>query len=255
MAAIPRADGPGSCPPTCPATCRTRPARRPAAGSTRAARSPARTAAVTRPAPGHGGRPPGRLPRPGPAARRPRHPRGTGSHAVMWLVNAHVVDVLTGDGCPAAPSRSAPTAPSPQVTASAPPGLPDARGDRRRGPLAAARADLLPHPPVGGVPVLRHRRGGGPGASPPTGPPPGPAAPCRPGSPRSAACTSRTAPTCCCATAARRGWISAPRILGAGRAISTAAATARASGLRLRHRRGGVLPRPRWPSSRPAPTT
>ena len=38
------------------------------------------------------------------------------------------------------------------------------RRGRRRGPLAAARADLLPYPPVDRVPVQRHRRDREPGA-------------------------------------------------------------------------------------------
>ena len=56
-------------------------------------------------------------------------------------------------------------------------------------------------------------------------------------------------------TAVRRGWFAAPRILGAGRAISTTRRPRPGRRLCLRRRGAGVLRPRRWPNSPPAPTT
>ena len=53
----------------------------------------------------------------------------------MWLVNAYVVDVLSGDVLPARAVETAPDGTIAQVTASAPPGLPDGRSEEHTSEL------------------------------------------------------------------------------------------------------------------------
>ncbi len=186
--------------------------------------------------------------------RAPRGPQNR-SCLVMWLVNAHVVDVLAGERLPGRAVETAPDGTIAQVAAAPPPGLPDAQVTDVARPLAAARADLLPHPPVGGVPVLRHRRGGEPGAHRlPVG---------RPG--RTAALRAGITTIRCVheqnradlllrrPRPARLDQRAADPRRRAGRSPPAAATAPGPAAPTPPARRSST--RPRWPSSRPAPTT
>ncbi len=194
----------------------------------------------------------GRLPRPRPAARRPRHPRGTGSHVVMWLVNAHVVDVLAGDVLPARAVETAPDGTIAQVTASAPPGLPDKQV------TDVAGRWLLP----GLISCHTHLSVVFPFSD--TDEAENPALTAYRSAARATAALQAGITTIRCVheqnradlllrEAAGRGWISAPRILGPAARSPSAAATARGPAARTPAARTSST-RPPWPSSARAPT-
>ena len=230
----------GYCRPTCPATYPTRPARRPAAGSTRAARVARDELRRTRPAAGPRW-PAARSPATS-ALRCPTAPAPPGNREPRrYVVGQRARRRRAVRRRAARPrGRDRPRRHRRPGRRRAPPGLPDGQVDRRGGPLAAARADLLPHPPVGGVPVRRTDEAENPALT----------------AYRSAARASEALragiTTIRCVheqnradlllrAAVRRGWISAPRILGAGRAVSDRGRPRRGVGLRVRQRGAGVL--------------
>ena len=98
-----------------------------------------------------------------------------------------------------------------------------ARRRRRRhcGPLAAAGTDLVSHPSVGGVPVRRHGRGREPRYHRLPISHQGSADALRAGITTIRCVHEQNRADLLLRTAVQRGWFAAPRILGAGRAIST----------------------------------
>src|SRR6201999_3165952 len=136
-----------------------------------------------------------------------------------WLVNAHVVDVLAGDVLPARAVETAPDGTIAQVTASAPPGLPDGQV-----PDGAGRW-LLP----GLISCHTHLSVVFPFSD--TDEAENPALTAYRSAARASAALQAGITTLRCVheqnradlllgEAAARGWISAPRIVGAGRAVS-----------------------------------
>ena len=137
----------------------------------------------------------------------------------MWLVNAHVVDVLAGDVLPARAVETAPDGSIAQVTASAPPGLPDGQVTNVAGRW------LLP----GLISCHTHLSVVFPFSD--TDEAENPALTAYRSAARAMAALQAGITTIRCVheqnradlllrEAAGRGWISAPRILGAGRAVS-----------------------------------
>jgi imidazolonepropionase-like amidohydrolase len=137
----------------------------------------------------------------------------------MWLVNAHVVDVLAGDVLPARAVETAPDGTIAQVTASAPPGLPDGQV------TDVAGRWLLP----GLISCHTHLSVVFPFSD--TDEAENPALTAYRSAARATAALRAGITTIRCVheqnradlllrEAAGRGWISAPRILGAGRAVS-----------------------------------
>ena len=137
----------------------------------------------------------------------------------MWLVNAHVVDVLSGDVLPARAVETAPDGTIAQVTASAPPGLPDGQV------TDVAGRWLLP----GLISCHTHLSVVFPFSD--TDEAENPALTAYRSAARATAALQAGITTIRCVheqnradlllrEAAGRGWISAPRILGAGRAVS-----------------------------------
>ena len=137
----------------------------------------------------------------------------------MWLVNAHVVDVLAGDVLPARAVETAPDGTIAQVTASAPPGLPDGQV------TDVAGRWLLP----GLISCHTHLSVVFPFSD--TDEAENPALTAYRSAARATAALQAGITTIRCVheqnradlllrEAAGRGWISAPRILGAGRAVS-----------------------------------
>ena len=137
----------------------------------------------------------------------------------MWLVNAHVVDVLSGDVLPARAVETAPDGTIAQVTASAPPGLPDGQV------TDVAGRWLLP----GLISCHTHLSVVFPFSD--TDEAESPALTAYRSAARATAALQAGITTIRCVheqnradlllrEAAVRGWISAPRILGAGRAVS-----------------------------------
>jgi imidazolonepropionase-like amidohydrolase len=137
----------------------------------------------------------------------------------MWLVNAHVVDVLAGDVLAARAVETAPDGTIAQVTASAPPGLPDGQV------TDVAGRWLLP----GLISCHTHLSVVFPFSD--TDEAENPALTAYRSAARATAALQAGITTIRCVheqnradlllrEAAGRGWISAPRILGAGRAVS-----------------------------------
>jgi imidazolonepropionase-like amidohydrolase len=137
----------------------------------------------------------------------------------MWLVNAHVVDVLAGDVLPARAVETAPDGTIAQVAASAPPGLPDGQV------TDVAGRWLLP----GLISCHTHLSVVFPFSD--TDEAENPALTAYRSAARATAALRAGITTIRCVheqnradlllrEAAGRGWISAPRILGAGRAVS-----------------------------------
>jgi imidazolonepropionase-like amidohydrolase len=137
----------------------------------------------------------------------------------MWLVNAHVVDVLSGEVLPARAVETAPDGTIAQVTASAPPGLPDGQV------TDVAGRWLLP----GLISCHTHLSVVFPFSD--TDEAENPALTAYRSAARATAALQAGITTIRCVheqnradlllrEAAGRGWISAPRILGAGRAVS-----------------------------------
>jgi imidazolonepropionase-like amidohydrolase len=137
----------------------------------------------------------------------------------MWLVNAHVVDVLSGDVLPARAVETAPDGTIAQVTATAPAGLPDGQV------TDVAGRWLLP----GLISCHTHLSVVFPFSD--TDEAENPALTAYRSAARATAALQAGITTIRCVheqnradlllrEAAGRGWISAPRILGAGRAVS-----------------------------------
>ncbi len=137
----------------------------------------------------------------------------------MWLVNAHVVDVQSGDVLPGRAVETAPDGTIAQVTASAPPGLPDGQVTDVAGRwllpgLISCHTHLSVVFPFADTDEAEH-----------------PALTAYRSAARATAALQAGITTIRCVheqnradlllrEAAARGWISAPRILGAGRAVS-----------------------------------
>jgi imidazolonepropionase-like amidohydrolase len=137
----------------------------------------------------------------------------------MWLVNAHVVDVLAGEVLPARAVETAPDGTIAQVASAVPPGVPDAQV------TDVAGRWLLP----GLISCHTHLSVVFPFAD--TDEAENPALTAYRSATRAAAALRAGITTLRCVheqnradlllrEAAARGWISAPRILGAGRAVS-----------------------------------
>jgi imidazolonepropionase-like amidohydrolase len=147
----------------------------------------------------------------------------------MWLVNAHIIDVLTGEVLPSRAVEIAPDGTIAQVAAAVPPGLAD------RDVTDIAGRWLLP----GLISCHTHLSVVFPFSG--TDEAENPALTAYRSAARAAAALQAGITTIRCVheqnradlllrTAARRGWITAPRILGAGRAVSARGGHGQGSG-------------------------